>query len=441
MADSKTSAQVKQLEQFKSPSIGSVLPQGSTTASKAAEQPAEGSADKNTSAPPASAAPAMATSSPIAAPAPASAASASAASEPPFQPRSDRTTLFDRTQRGYWEKPLLNYDTYLLLAVAGGFFAIDQLYLRSPLSFAAKLLGNIFLFGIPWLYDILQGFLNTRRVKLFGTSAPFVGQIGAGAGMFIADGEMLAPADADKRWNFLIYSLVLMFTGLLGGDSYLLGDTLGGMIRTGLCLTIVLLPVAAVWWGAKLWEYFANTGTLLDNNWEYFGAPEPKIPVKRCPGVLEEITIWVLKTARVVLRQIPGFGMIATMLDGLISSLEVAYGVAEAAVNEGIGAMKAVSQIQGTLGSLGTGFEPGAAFSKRIEKLAETEGAKPAKDQAGGGSAESTSPAAMYGLLGTLALIIVSGGGRFLKEVWQNVGRRQRSSEVKNDRPPEPGAL
>lgn len=356
---------------------------------------------------------------------------------------ADRTTLFDRTQRGYWQKPLLNYDTYLLLAVVGGFFALDQLYLKSPLSFAAKLLGNIFLFGIPWLYDILQGFLNTRRVKLFGTSAPFVGQLGVGAGMFIGEGEMLAPADADKRWNFLIYSLILMFTGLFGGDSYLLGDKLGGMIRTGLCLTVIFLPVAAIWWGAKLWEYFTNTGGLLDNNWEYFGAPEPAFPVKRCPGVLEEITLWVLKTGRVVLKQIPGFGIIATMLDGLISSLEVAYGAAEAAVDEAKGAVKAAAEIQSTLGSLGTGFEPGGAFSQRIEALE-----KPAAEQAGG-SAESSrveangsgGSAAMYGLLGTLALIIVSGGGRFLKEVWQNVSRRQRSSEVKNDRPPEPGAL
>ena len=349
----------------------------------------------------------------------------------------------ERTQVGYWGKQILSYDTYLLLAVVGGFFAIDQLYLRSPLTFLGKLVGNIFLFGIPWLYDILQGFLNDGRVKLFGTSAPMVGQLGIGAGMFLPEGANLPPADGETKWNFLIYSAVLLFGGLFGGDSYLLGDTLGGMIRTGLCLTVIFLPVAAIWWGAKLWQYFVNTGDLLDTNWEWFGAPEPAFPVKRCPGVLEEITIWVLKTARVVMRQIPGFGIFATMLDGLISSLEIAYGMATQAVGEVVATAKAVGRLQGAVESMDVGdFPAEVAADREADRPAQpaaAEAAKPtAPPQQGGGATTEPSSAITYSLLGTLALVLVSGGGKFIKEVWQN-GRRQRES--KNDRPPEPGAV
>lgn len=361
----------------------------------------------------------------------------------------------ERTQVGYWGKQLLNYDTYLLLAVVGGFFAIDQLYLRSPLTFLGKLLGNIFLFGIPWLYDILEGFLNDKRVKLFGTSAPMIGQLGVGGGMFLPEGSNLAPADAYTKWNFLIYSVVLMFGGLFGGDSYLLGDTLGGMIRTGLCLTVIFLPVAAVWWGLKLWEYYVNTGDLLDKHWEWFGAPKPAHPVKDCPSVLEEITIWGLTTAKTVLAFIPGGGIIVTMLDGLIASLKAAYGMVGEAKNAVIATARAANELPPAMKAMGDSlpgkFPPAVVEAKEQLKgptappaagAAEAAAAPPSAPPAPmtGGGLEEPSSAITYSLLGTLALVLVSGGGKFIKEVWQN-GRRQRSRESKNDRPPEPGAI
>ena len=49
--------------------------------------------------------------------------------------------LFNRTQFGYWQKSILNYNTYWILTVLLGWFAIDQLYLRSPITFVLKLIG------------------------------------------------------------------------------------------------------------------------------------------------------------------------------------------------------------------------------------------------------------------------------------------------------------
>jgi hypothetical protein len=42
----------------------------------------------------------------------------------------------------------LSYNVFLGLSVLGGFFALDHLYLRSPVSFVAKFFVNIFCFGV-----------------------------------------------------------------------------------------------------------------------------------------------------------------------------------------------------------------------------------------------------------------------------------------------------
>ena len=59
----------------------------------------------------------------------------------------------------------LSYNVLLGLSVLGGFFGLDHLYLRSPLTFIAKLIVNIFTFGTWWLYDASQAIFNRNVVK------------------------------------------------------------------------------------------------------------------------------------------------------------------------------------------------------------------------------------------------------------------------------------
>ena len=345
--------------------------------------------------------------------------------------------LFDRTQFGYWRKSILNYNTYWILTVLLGWFAIDQLYLRSPLTFLAKFVGNIFLFGIPYLYDVLQASLNQNKVKLYGTSAPILGQIGAGAGMFYDKAAPMSPEDAGKQWNFMIYAFLLFFTGLFGGESYFLGEKMTGIIRTFMCISIIFLPLAALWWGYSLWQFFWKTGDVLDYHWQFFGAPKPERPIPTCPGILEQITIWVLETGKVVAEQIPGINLLVPWLDTIIQGLKVAYGFAAETVEA---VSKAVPAVQGAVEAVGPSVKgefPQAVADERAAAGKVTGGGMAAADS----SAVNTSIKPIgYGILGVIVLIIVSGGTRFLNRIRQNVGS-ERSSQGKDDSPPQPGTI
>jgi hypothetical protein len=337
--------------------------------------------------------------------------------------------LFDRTQFGYWRKSLLNYNTYWILTVLLGWFAIDQLYLRSPLTFVAKLVGNIFLFGIPYIYDVLQASLNQNKVKLYGTSAPILGQIGAGAGMFYDKAAPMSAVDKDRQWNFMIYALLLFATGIFGGESYFIGERMTGIIRTFMCLSIIFLPLAVIWWGYSLWQFFWKTEDVLDYHWQFFGAPKPERPIPLCPGILEQITIWVLETGKVIAEQIPGLNLIVLWLATIIQQLKVAYGFVAETVEAVAEAAPAVESAVQSVGST-EGF-PAAVADERA--AGQSGGAAAAQDATG------LKPVG-YGLIGLIVLIVVSGGTKFLNRVRQNV-RSERSSKGTDDSPPEPGAI
>jgi hypothetical protein len=52
-----------------------------------------------------------------------------------------------------------------------------------------------------------------------------------------------------------------------------------------------------------------------------------------------------------------------------------------------------------------------------------------------GGAVESSSGLLGYGLIGSIALVAVSGGTKFLKDLWQNGSKRSSQS---SDEPPKP---
>ena len=64
------------------------------------------------------------------------------------------------------EAVYLSYDVFMALAVIGGFFALDHLYLRSPLTFLAKIVINLLFFGVWWLWDALQAVFNDDVIKV-----------------------------------------------------------------------------------------------------------------------------------------------------------------------------------------------------------------------------------------------------------------------------------
>ena len=175
---------------------------------------------------------------------------------PPFFP--DKTA----------EKPdsvYLSYNVFLGLTLLCGYFALDHLYLRSPVTFLAKIIVNFLFFGVWYWYDALQAVWNSDVVKLYGLSVPALGPKGIGAGV-------LAKEKPSKlHWNFLIYSLCLMCGGLFGLDSFLVGDNRSGLIRLLSLISVIGAPIALAWWAYNLFWFFTDTEYTINSNAGFFG--------------------------------------------------------------------------------------------------------------------------------------------------------------------------
>jgi len=183
----------------------------------------------------------------------------------------------------------LSYNTFLKLSVIGGFFGLDHLYLRSPLTGIAKIFINIVFFGAWWLYDASHAFFNSDIIKVFGLSIPGFGPKGIGAGCLADDPDK-------KHMSFLIYGMALLFGGLFGLDSFITGDKASGGIRIFCLLTAIFAPVAIIWWLYNIFKFVFQTKDVINKYWEFFGAPQP---------TTEESVILNMAT------QIPIFGKIA----------------------------------------------------------------------------------------------------------------------------------
>ena len=163
----------------------------------------------------------------------------------------------------------LSYDVFLGLTVLGGFLALDHLYLRSPMTFFAKLIINVLFLGVWWLYDASQAIFNRDVVKVFGLGVPGMGPKGIAAGVLAAD-------EPDKKhMSFFIYGIALIFGGIFGLDSFIVGDKQSGFIRLICLITGLLAPVAIFWWLANVFKFTFKTKDVTSLYWEYFGAPPP----------------------------------------------------------------------------------------------------------------------------------------------------------------------
>jgi len=141
------------------------------------------------------------------------------------------------------------------MTVVFGFFGLDHVWLRSPLSGFLKFVLNIFTLGIWYFYDILQVFGEKDSVMKNGLSAPLIGPLGIGAGMF-KDSNPDGPT-ARSPLKFMAYMLLLWMP--FGIDLYIAGDSNGAIVKFILTmLAFLVLPLfVAVIWG------FANIGRSI----------------------------------------------------------------------------------------------------------------------------------------------------------------------------------
>ncbi len=214
----------------------------------------------------------------------------------------------------------LSYDVFLGLSVIGGLLALDHLYLRSPLTFIAKIIVNVLTLGTWWLYDASQAVFNKDTVKVFGLGVPGMGPKGIAAGVLGSD------VPDKKHMSFFIYGLGLLIGGIFGLDSFIVGDKMSGFIRLVCLITGILAPIAIFWWLFNTAKFLFKTKDVTNQYWDYFGAPEPA----------EHRMTWgeKLATKFPFLQKI--FGPIATVKNAVVNTAEGlvnnAENLAEAAV-------------------------------------------------------------------------------------------------------------
>jgi len=152
--------------------------------------------------------------------------------------------MFDYTQAKFWGGSWYPYWTLILMTVIFGFFGLDHIWLRSPLTGFLKFIVNIFTLGLWYFYDILQVFGEKESVMKNGLSAPFVGPLGIGAGVFI-DSNPNGEKSTRSPYMFFLYSLLIWIP--FGFDLFMAGDRDGGIVKFILTISIIGYPLVFLW--------------------------------------------------------------------------------------------------------------------------------------------------------------------------------------------------
>jgi hypothetical protein len=151
--------------------------------------------------------------------------------------------MFDYTQRDFWGGPWYSYWMLIVVTIFFGFFGGDHLFLRSPTSAILKLIVNIFGLGIWWFYDMIQIFGEKDTVMKHGLSAPIIGPLGIGAGMFKDNQPGVSTSKSPLR--YLAYMFLLFFP--FGFDLFVAGDTNGALAKFVSTISVILWPVLIIW--------------------------------------------------------------------------------------------------------------------------------------------------------------------------------------------------
>lgn len=338
----------------------------------------------------------------------------------------------------------LSYEVFLLLSVLGGFFGLDHLYLRSPLTFLAKFFVNIFCFGVWWLYDATQAVFNADVVKVYGVGLPGWGPLGIGAGV------LSKPIPDKKHMRFLLYSLALFFGGVFGLDSFITGDRQFGIIRLLCTISFILLPVSGFEWGSNLFNYFTDTESVIDEHHQFFGAPHRSLANRmrsRFP-----LLGWLFSPFESIKNFINGtFG--AAIITPITQTVQAVTGTVEKAVSAvdntvqlGREAIQKSGEIVDQVGQVVESVSQASTLMPAASLYAAAQGGLKGPTQSGGGGSAPSGDSlnrSGFVFLATLAVLAVSG---FALTLYRKRNERERGQDTttttqRDDSPPQPGVL
>lgn len=354
------------------------------------------------------------------------------------------------TEEGGEGAVFLSYDVFLGLSLLGGFFALDHLYLRSPLTFIAKIVVNFLFFGVWWLYDAIQAVFHRDVVKVYGLGIPGFGPKG------IAAGVLASEVPDKKHFRFLMYAVALFAGGGIGLDSFLLGDKQTGLIRLVCMLSVILAPIAIGWWAYNSFKLITDTKEVVQKHSEFFGAPSsnfadeamakypflslffnPTDTIQRfINGIFGPVIQPLQQTAQAAINTVDH--VVKTVDDTVVFGKEVVSKSGEI-VDE---VSKTVDKVASAMSATGS-VVPGMALYSQItpdavsaEQVKMKGGAEVATAMVGGAllASEGLKPLHMI-VIGTIVLISVSG-------IYLTYHRSKNvAPKPRDDSPPEPGVF
>jgi len=371
---------------------------------------------------------------------------------------------FYYTKAPYWEGKKGIYLWVLQLLACfplTGFFGLDHLFLRSPLTALAKAFFNIFGLGIWYIYDMIQVTVNRDDVESYGLNVPIFGPMGIGSGMFVKTGE--APSeDFVSPWIFMVYAILTLFP--FGLDFFVAGDLWGGLVR--LC-TIMIPPLGFIWgcynmyraWGIPFDVMERGTYRPIPFTWWPFSMDEYKSvkgilgpgkvgdpePACRPTGVigyavgvagdivkgLAEGAVTPVAKAAALTAAAPGYALRAAG-DGIGAAVKTTAAALATPIGAAVKTAATVSSVGSALGSAGDAAVKAAAT---VPSAPERVAFPPMPIRQQGGSVGS--PISDAALLFTLGLLVFGGGVLTLL--------RSRNAKYeptkKNDAPPNPTAV
>ena len=338
----------------------------------------------------------------------------------------------------------LSYDVFLGLSILGGFLALDHLYLRSPLTFLAKLVVNILFFGVWWVYDAAQAIFNRDIIKVYGLGIPGLGPKGIACGV-------LAKDEPDKKHlRFFMYAAALIFGGMFGLDSFLVGNKQRGIIRLVCTISVIFAPIALAWWGWNVVRFFTDTKQVVSEHAGFFGAASSSMeeemlarfpflsalfsPVQTITKIINEILQPFQQTAEAAIKTV----------DSVVKTADDALVLGKTAIEKGsdiVGEIaETVDKATAAMSSASSAL-PGLDLYKSISP----ESIAAAKQTGGAAStaAAATSIAAIattdlnmlhFTLIGTIVLIAITG-------LSLTYYRSKNVRTPQDDTPPEPGVF
>jgi hypothetical protein len=193
---------------------------------------------------------------------------------------------FDHTKGEFWGGSQLSLTHVKIASVLGGFFGLDHVLLRSPITAILKTIVNFLTFGFWYFYDIIQLFGDEEAVKKYGYTLPFLGPVGLGTGIFEGGGKDPAPPTSPSPFYFLAYSLFILVP--FGLSHFIAGDFYGGTAKFFMTFNPFTFLIAFIWAAYSAYYLTAKTSELLKKGTDrFFPSTLLMDPIGRAENIMQ----------------------------------------------------------------------------------------------------------------------------------------------------------